>query len=112
MKGFLVCLLFIFSRTVWAQTSLETSLPTDQKPIKILTLGGVTGGLPSTSCEVIIGKKYGITYKYMHGCVLTKWRKWRINSNFRQADKRLTKRIGKDWEERYMQEVQACKQDE
>ncbi len=109
MRLLYACLFIVLAGEVFAQDAQVSTAIKEPRRIRLLTMGGIESKYRPDSCQTIVDTKYGVTFKLIPGCVITKWRRWRINRNYRYANKKLEQRHGKDWEANYLREVKACK---
>ena len=109
MKAVCICLFVFFAQGVLAQNFRMNHSGNEAGRVRLLAMGGSERRYCPDSCRASVDKKYGITFKVIPGCVITNWRRWRMNHNYRQANRTLEQRNGKGWEERYAREVQTCR---
>jgi hypothetical protein len=109
MRFLFAYLFIVLAGEVYSQNFLVSAATKEPRRIQLLTMGGIESKYRPDSCQAIVDNKYGITFKLIPGCVITKWRRWRINRNYRYANKKLEQRHGKNWEANYLREVKACK---
>jgi len=99
MKHFIFILLFLQASVLLAQKE-------ERKPVLIYTCGEAP--FAPDSCYIKYAIQYSLVVKDL-GCIVNNKIKRKFNNNNRRANRKLSKRYGKDWEKHFKEDIESCR---
>lgn len=99
-------------------TNVKGKSPQDsiQQSTKYKTLYRYTYGLQRhkqivDDCRKELSEIYGYTDKVVAGCLVTSWQVMRWDRHNKRVSKKMERRFGKDWKEKYNSDLKKCQAD-
>ena len=102
----ILVLIFIFNFLISCKTINNTNNFTIiSYGISAISVDGLNYNYKNSDVFYTVGKRWGITFK-SNGCVINNFLKRRIEKNNKEGFKNIEKKFGKDWKDRFNDEVE------